>query len=534
LGRQFRPYRWHLNGYQEWGIFWEILPLLSCDRTLVLLQLFLDDTNQQADPMTLLTDIPTTAPDAGSVVSALLMSARATFASSGVSSLSSAGVAAAMKDLAALRGAASAFEASLRKRAQELQPVPEPSPLPDAVPLDTSQPPVPDEGPLADVSPPMLDHFSGLSSKEGRARDRHARVLTQMPALAKALAAGRIADGHVGVLAEILFSATNEVWAGLVHEQADLARVASQMNPIPFKRHVNQATHRIAATANASITRDLVAEINASLWIDRDTGLGRLNATFDPMAYAEISKILARLAGQISYNQRTMSRKEANGRALIQILTGTNARSNSSRGLNGSTSPPQPSGSSGAPGSCVGPGVTMSVIIDQRTLVHGAHADTICEHADGSRIPVNIAQQLACNATLIPILTDNGVVLNMGRGTRYASTHQRRALEAMYATCAITACETPVTECHDHHISYWEQGGRTDIANLVPVCQHHHRWIHANNPKVILDQQRTLTISMANGTTTCHHPDRHTQRPGHRHQHRQRSGFPESDDDSAG
>jgi hypothetical protein len=445
--------------------------------------------------MTLLTEKPI--PDLGSAPSSVLhqlvITARSTFAAAGVSSLPSTAVAAAMKDLAALRSAVNAFDASLRTRAKELQPAPEPSPFPEGVPPESSEPPVPDEGPPADVSQPSLDSFCGLTSQQGRVRDRHARVLAQMPAMAQALAAGRIADGHVGVLAEILFSATDQVWAGLVHEQADLARIAGQMNPIPFKRHVHQATHRIAARADASITRNLESEISAALWIDRDTGLGRLSATFDPMSYAKISKIITRLAGQISFQQRPMARKEATGRALIQLLTNAPGPTDPGRGT-------------------ATPGVTMSVLIDQRTLTHGAHPDTICEHADGSRIPVDVAREIACNATLIPILTNSsGVVLDMGRSQRWATANQRRALEAMYATCAITACETPVTECHDHHITYWEHGGTTDLANLLPVCEHHHRWIHANNPMVSLDQQRTLTIAMANGTTTTHQPDRRTK-----------------------
>jgi hypothetical protein len=428
----------------------------------------------------------------------LVAAAQHTFATIGVTSFSSARVAAAMKDLSVLRSAVNAFDAALRTRAKELQPPPEPSPLPEAVPPESSDPPVPDSGPSEDVSPPILDWFSGLTSQQGRARDRHARVLAQMPALAKALAAGRIADGHVAVLAEILFSATHQVWAGLVREQAELARIAGQMNPLPFKRYVHQATHRIAAEADASITRDLESEISAAFWIDRNTGLGRLSATFDPMSYAKIAKILSRLAGHISYKQRTMTRKEATGRALIQLLT--NSQSDPSDSPRGS----------GAPSA------TMSVLIDQRTLVQGAHADTICEHADGSRIPVGVAREIACEASLTPIWTSpSGVVLDMGRGQRWATPNQRRALEAMYATCAITACDIPVTECQDHHITYWEHGGRTDLANLLPVCEHHHRWIHANNPKVRLDPHRTLTISMANGTTTTHYPDRRSHRRCH-------------------
>jgi hypothetical protein len=138
---------------------------------------------------------------------------------------------------------------------------------------------------------------------------------------------------------------------------------------------------------------------------------------------------------------------------------------------------------------------------------------------------VDVAQQLACNATLTAIWTDqSGIVLNMGRSHRYATTQQRRALETMYATCAITECETPVTQCHDHHITYWEHGGLTNLNNLLPLCQHHHRWIHTNNRKITLDQHRTLTITTPNGTTT-HHPNRQPNR-----QPNQRNS-PENDED---
>jgi putative transposase len=54
----------------------------------------------------------------------------------------------------------------------------------------------------------------------------------------------------------------------------------------------------------------------------------------------------------------------------------------------------------------------------------------------------DIAQQLACNATLTSIWSNtSGVVLDTGSGHRWATANQRRALEAMYATCAIAACD---------------------------------------------------------------------------------------------
>jgi hypothetical protein len=101
-------------------------------------------------------------------------------------------------------------------------------------------------------------------------------------------------------------------------------------------------------------------------------------------------------------------------------------------------------------------------------------------------------QELACTATLTPILHDGyGVAIDIGRARRYASPAQRQALETMYATCFHTDCDIPVTHCHAHHITYWNNGGRTDLNNLLPTCEHHHRWIHANNPTITLDENES-------------------------------------------
>jgi hypothetical protein len=119
---------------------------------------------------------------------------------------------------------------------------------------------------------------------------------------------------------------------------------------------------------------------------------------------------------------------------------------------------------------------------------------------------------MACNTMLIPILHDGfGIALDVGRAKRYNTPAQRAAIMSMYSTCFHNSCDVPITDCHGHHITYWDNGGRTDMNNLLPVCQHHQRWIHANNPTITLDNKRIATVIMPNGTTTTHHPNR---RPG--------------------
>jgi hypothetical protein len=33
--------------------------------------------------------------------------------------------------------------------------------------------------------------------------------------------------------------------------------------------------------------------------------------------------------------------------------------------------------------------------------------------------------------------------------------------------------------CHAHHIQHWIDGGPTSLENLILLCGHHHRLVHA-------------------------------------------------------
>jgi hypothetical protein len=356
-----------------------------------------------------------------------------------------------MKDLKKIRGAVSAMDAALRTRARELQPAPDPGPFPTPIPPKDKTDPVPDTGEQVDVSPPLLDHFSGVTTQTGQHRDRVARVLAQMPSIAVALGGGEITDHHVDELAKILFTANDQTWAGIVDADHELADVASRMPPVVFARHLAAVLQHIAAEQNSEITRDLEAEISGSIWIDKATGLGRLSATFDPRSFAQVDSIIRSLTAKLMRNNLKMKKKEATGRAILQLIT----------------NPDTPA--SNTPGS---DGAHITVLIDERTLFAGGHSGTICELTNGTQFPVGLAQQLACTATLTPVLHDAfGVVLDVGRQHRYATAAQRMALESMYSTCFHTDCDVSITDCHAHHITYWDNGGRTDMGNLLPVCR---------------------------------------------------------------
>jgi hypothetical protein len=88
------------------------------------------------------------------------------------------------------------------------------------------------------------------------------------------------------------------------------------------------------------------------------------------------------------------------------------------------------------------------------------------------------------------------VPIDVGRSKRLATVHQRRALEAIYLHCAILDCEVIFDHCNVHHIKYWENGGPTDLDNMVPLCSQHHHAAHEGGWKLTLNPKtRKLTIS---------------------------------------
>ncbi len=66
----------------------------------------------------------------------------------------------------------------------------------------------------------------------------------------------------------------------------------------------------------------------------------------------------------------------------------------------------------------------------------------------------------------------------MGRSCRHTNAAQNKAITLMYDCCAYPNCSTPVTQCDIHHVWWWSRGGPTDRWNLMPLCKHHHLFVH--------------------------------------------------------
>jgi hypothetical protein len=115
-------------------------------------------------------------------------------------------------------------------------------------------------------------------------------------------------------------------------------------------------------------------------------------------------------------------------------------------------------------------------------------------------LPVAAVRKLLCEATVFPlVLGGDGRVLDHGAGRRLASPEQRRALRAMYRSCAWPGCAVRFSSCHVHHTVPFAWNERTVLDELVPVCSHHHHQIHDLGWHLAVDGERTVTIRGPDG-----------------------------------
>ncbi|WP_136623091.1 HNH endonuclease signature motif containing protein, partial [Mycobacterium attenuatum] len=102
-------------------------------------------------------------------------------------------------------------------------------------------------------------------------------------------------------------------------------------------------------------------------------------------------------------------------------------------------------------------------------------------------------QYLSCDATGEVWLQRHGQLLGAGRTTRLISRRLRRALEHRQPSCAVPGCGA-TRGLHSHHLQHWENGGPTELANLVLVCPYHHR-LHHRGVITITGPAEALTVT---------------------------------------
>ncbi|MCV7184285.1 DUF222 domain-containing protein [Mycolicibacterium murale] len=113
---------------------------------------------------------------------------------------------------------------------------------------------------------------------------------------------------------------------------------------------------------------------------------------------------------------------------------------------------------------------TVVIHVDVESRLANLHLGPVLADAD--------RQYLLCDATCEVWFERDGQPLGAGRETRTINRRLRRALEHRdHGTCVVPGCGA-TRGLHAHHLIHWEDGGATELDNLVLVCPYHHRLHH--------------------------------------------------------
>lgn len=97
----------------------------------------------------------------------------------------------------------------------------------------------------------------------------------------------------------------------------------------------------------------------------------------------------------------------------------------------------------------------------------------------GPALSPAVVRRMLCEATVVAMLERGREPLAVGRRKRRATKAQRMALMHRDGGCSRPGCaETRIERLHAHHMRHWLFGGRTDLRNLVLLCDRDHGLVH--------------------------------------------------------
>ena len=313
-------------------------------------------------------------------------------------------------------------------------------------------------------------------------------TLDKVPSLADALDDAAVTAGHVDAVTRATKSLDDDNQrAELFDRVAALIDVASAATVEEFRRRLALEVNNIQRDDGIDRLERQRRATRLRSWVDSD-GMWRFDGRFDPVTGVVLA---ARLdaAVQVLFAEAVPDtcpsdpiEKQHHLRALAFARLLSDSGTGVGRASRGEfvvvIDPSHPDGGGG-------PTVDWGIPVE---------------------VPGRVLAEMCDDGDVHTVIVRNGVVihapgeLDLGRSTRLANRAQRRALRALYSSCAIPGCSVRYDRCKLHHLIWWRHGGRTDLANLLPLCTHHHTNVHNNGWILELGAHRELSIRFPDGT----------------------------------
>lgn len=128
----------------------------------------------------------------------------------------------------------------------------------------------------------------------------------------------------------------------------------------------------------------------------------------------------------------------------------------------------------------------------------------ICATGDGHAVAPEVALQALCEGSVRWAIHDGDEVVAVSHQRRFGTALQRRAAEARSRTCELDGCDNDGRDFHLHHVVHDARGGRAVHRNLKRFCPPHHRMSHTRGWRVEVAENGRLVFVDANGQRVDH------------------------------
>ncbi len=149
---------------------------------------------------------------------------------------------------------------------------------------------------------------------------------------------------------------------------------------------------------------------------------------------------------------------------------------------------------------------------------HRPHLNVVVHHDDlhdqqpgrtlgGVPLPGSTIRKIGCDANIHRVITDGaGSILDYGRSTRTIPPAVYTSLVLRDWGCRFPGCDRPAEWCEGHHVWHWEDGGPTNLANLVLLCSKHHHVVHQKGWHLHLHPTGTIEVTDPHGRVRTSDP----------------------------
>lgn len=310
-----------------------------------------------------------------------------------------------------------------------------------------------------------------LGRHKARQQAKAAGALKALPTTLEAAKEGWISIDHARVMGE-----SHERAPLTQSQELELITLAISEDLDQFKKTVARGEDQ--RRADDGLTRqERQRERRSGKVFDGDNEMVILYAEFDRIAGDRVKTAVHDLSDRLfrddakSGSDRTHEQRMAD--ALVALITQR----------------PEGSGTADGDGGQDGNSECDRIVPQATTLIVSVDYDTLSGQLknagliDGTPIDIDDLRHIACDAGIVPaIFAADGQPLYMGRKQRAVTAAQKLALIARDKQCI--GCGMRASACDAHHIIWWDDGGPTDITNLVLLCPKCHKKVHKQGYQV--------------------------------------------------